>query len=332
MSRPQDRFKRFVKRITLTDSGRDSIDLPRDFDYESLIIEFSGTSTLSGAGTAVRAEAPLQAISWLNFKANGSDILDALSGVMAHRLGGMLRNGQLPPLTAASDATAAARTFSGCIILDRAVIDGIRAKDGNFPSAGLSTLQLEVIAGLATDLFTGTPAGTMTMTVDVSIVQTVEQVVSGKRSVPRVITFRSMRTESYAASNSAAEILLNSGNLLRGIMMRTYGGTTAGEVSNGTLNNAKIMVGNEVKFDLKAGTIRNMMAADINLSSIPTGYYLLDFMQMGGVAGKLSDCLDLRRNQQCKLVLDVTGATNAKIDIAAIEYKPYNPAQWGLVA
>jgi hypothetical protein len=331
MSRPQNRVKRFVKSITLTDAQRDTIDLPRDYDYESIVIRFSGTSTLSSAGSAVRAEAPLQAISWLNLKANGTDLLDGMSAVMAHR-NCVLRNGQLPPLSAPSDATAAARTFSGMVVLDRAVIDGIRAKDGNFPSVGLSTFQLEVTAGNATDLFTGTPAGTMTMTVSVSIVQTEEVAVGGRRSLPRVVTKRSQRTESFASSNSAAQIRLNTGTIMRGLLLRAYGASTAGEPSNTGLNNVKVKKGNQILFDLPASTLQGMNQADFNVSTWPTGYYLVDFMTMGGPAGKLADCLDLRDGAELYLELDVTGATNQKVDIAQLEFMPYNPAYWGVAA
>ena len=329
MSRPQDRIKRFVKSITLTDGQRDTIDLPRDFDYESIIIRFNGTSTLTGAGTAVRAEAPLQALSWINIKANGTDLLDGLTGIMAHRIN-VLRDGQLPPLSAPSDATAAARTFSGMVILDRSIVDGIRAKDGNFPASGLSTFQCEITAGNATDLFTGTPTGTMTMTVSLSVVQTEEQSVAGKRSLPRVVTKRSQRTEAYASSNAAAQVRLNTGTVLRGLLIRAHGASTAGEPSNTGLNNVKIKKGNRVMFDLPASTLQGLNQADSLVTTWPTGYYLVDFMTMGGPQGKLSDCLDLRDGSEVFAEFDVTGATAQKLDIVQLEYIPYNPGYWGM--
>ena len=331
MARPQVRIKRFVKSVTLVDAGRDTVDLPRDYDYESIIIRFSGTSTLSSAGSAVRAEAPLQALSFINLKANGTDLLDGVSGIMAHRLA-VLRNGQLPPLSAPSDATAAARTFSGVVILDRSVIDGIRAKDGNFPSRGLSSFQLELTAGNAADLFTGSPVGTMTMTVSVSVVQTEEVAVNGKVSLPRVVTKRSQRTETYASSNSAAQIRLNTGTLMRGLVLRAYGASTAGEPSNTGINNVKVQKGNITLFDLPGNVLQAMNQADYNVTTWPTGLYLIDFMTMGGPAGKLADCLDLRQGEEINLILDVTGATNQKVDIQQLEFIPYNPGYWGIAA
>lgn len=327
--RPQRRIKRFVKSITLTDGQRDTIDLPRDYDYESIVIRFNGTSTLSSAGSAVRAEAPLQALSWLNLKANGSDLLDGVTGILAHRIN-VLRNGQLPPLSAPSDATADARTFSGMVILDRSVIDGIRTKDGAFPSQALSTFQLEVTAGNAANMFTGTPVGTMTMTVSVSIVQTEETAVGGKRTMPKVVTKRSQRTEVFATTNAAAQVRLNTGSIMRGLLIRAHGASTAGEPSNTGLNNVKIKKGNEILLDLPATTLQGLNQADQNVTTWPTGLYLVDFMTMGGPAGKLTDCLDLLKGQELFAEFDVTGATNQKLDIVQLEYVPYDPKYWGM--
>ena len=330
MPRAQDRIIRKIGQMTLTDGQRQTIDIPRDYDLEGLVVYFTGTSTLSVAGTAVRNEAPTQAISFINVKANGSDLLDGLTGTMAHRAG-LIRRGQLFPLSAPSDATAAARAFHGGFILDRSVIDGIRAKDGAFPTNGLSTFQVEIIAGNATDMFTGTPTGTMTMTVSVGVIQLKEKAgADGKRSLPRVWSKRTQRTDAFASSNSAYEIVLNTGNILRGVLLRAYGASTAGEPSNTGLNNVKLQVGNEIVADLPAAMLQGIDASSIDVSSVPTGYYLLDLMNMGAPATKLADGLDLRAGQVAKLILDVTGATNQKIDTSQWEYVPYNPSYWGI--
>lgn len=62
MGRSQQRLKRYIGKQSWTDNGRVVFDLPRDYDLESIVIRVAGTSTLSVAGTAVRAEAPLQEI------------------------------------------------------------------------------------------------------------------------------------------------------------------------------------------------------------------------------------------------------------------------------
>jgi hypothetical protein len=331
MPRAQERLKRFIGRQTWTDNSRLVFDLPRDFDYESIGIRFAGTSTLSGAGTAVRAEAPLHALKFINLKANGTDLLDGVSGIMAHRFG-VFRRGQLPPLTAPSDATAAARTFAGVVILDRCVIDGIRSKDGNFPSRGLSTFQLELQMGAAIDLFTGTPAGAISAaTVEVFAVQTNELAgADGRRSLPRVVTKRTQATYPYPTTNANSQIRLNTGNLTRGLVLRAYGATTLGEPSDTGLNNVRIRQGNATLFDLPYNILRALNQADLDITTLPTGFAFIDFMSMGGPAGKLSDCLDMRSGEELWLDLDVTGATNQAIDIATYEFMGFNPAYWGL--
>lgn len=331
MSRAQQRLKRFVGKQNFTDNSRLVFDLPRDFDYEAIIVRFYGTTTMTVAGTAVRAEAPLQLLKFINLKANGTDLLDGLSGIMAHRVG-VFRRGQLAPLTPQAAATATAQAFSAVVILDRCVIDGIRTKDGNFPSRGLSTFQLECIMDVATAVLTGAPTGTITAgTCEVSVIQSDESVGSdGKRTLPRVVTKRTQATYPFPNSNANAQIRLNTGSLTRGLLLRAYGSVTAGEPSDAVINNVKIQQGNQVLLDLPYATLRAMNATDYELTTLPTGLCIVDFMAMGGPAGKLSDCLDMRGGEEVWLYLDVTGGANNYVDVSTLEFMPYNPKYWGI--
>jgi hypothetical protein len=333
MGRPQQRIKRLVGKQTFTDNSRLVFDLPRDFDYESIVVRFYGTTTLSVAGTAVRAEAPLQIAKFINLKANGTDLLDGVSGIMAHRCGAF-RRGQMPPLTPQAAATATAQAFAGWLILDRAVIDGIRAKDGNFPSRGLSTFQLEFLAGAAVDCFTGAPTGSITAgTVEVVAVQTMEQAGADSRvTLPRVVSKRTQLTIPFPASNANFQQRLNTGNLTRGLMLRAYGATTLGEPSDAVINNVKIQQGNQVLLDVPYATLRAMNAADMDVTTIPTGMAFVDFMNIGAPATKLSDSLDMRGGEEVWLYLDVNGGTNNAVDVATLEYMPFNPKYWGIAA
>lgn len=333
MPRPQTRIKRYIGRQTVTDNQRVVFDLPRDFDLEAIVIRIAGSTTLTVAGAAVRAEAPLQLLKFISLKANGTDLLDGVPGWMAHRLGAF-RRGQLAPLSPQAAATATTQAFTGMVVLDRAVIDGIRTKDGNFPTRGLSTFQLEIQMGAAIDCFTGAPTGTIAAgaTVEVVVYQQKEDPVDGRFTLPRVVTKRSHLDIAFASSNANYQQRLNTGNILRGLLIRAAGASTAGEPSNSGLNNVKIQQGNEVLLDLPAATLREINATDYELSSIPTGYYFVDFMGMGGPANKISDALDLRRGEELFAVLDVTGAANQTIGITTLEYMPYNPRYWGLAA
>lgn len=333
IARPQQRVKRLIGRQSWSDNSRLVFDLPRDFDYESIVVRVTGTSALSVAGAAVRAEAPLQALKFVSLKANGTDMLDGLSGAMAHRFGAF-RRGQLAPLVAPSDATAAARTFSAVVVLDRAVIDGIRSKDGNFPSRGLSTFQLECQMGGAADLFTGTPVGVISAaTVEVAAYQVQEFEGADKQfTLPRVVTKRTQASIAFPASNANAQLRLNTGNLTRGLLLRSYGAVTAGEPSDAVINNVRVRQGNLIKLDLPYSMLRAMNAVDLDVTSIPTGYAYVDFMNMGGPAGKLADCIDLRGGEEVWLDLDVTGGVNNAVDVATYEFMSYNAAYWNAKA
>ena len=333
MARAQQIVKRIVGKQTFTDNARLVFDLPRDADYKSLIIRFYGTTTMTVAGTAVRAEAPLQLVKFISLKANGSDLLDGMSGILSHR-SGMMRRGQLPPLTPQAAATATAQAFAGFIVLDRTVIDGIREKDGQFPSRGLSTFQLEIQMDVATACLTGAPTGTITAgTCEVVAVQSFESVgADGRMTLPRVVSKRTQSNYPLTATNANFQIRLNTGALTRGLLLRSYGSVTAGEPSDAVVNNVKIVQGNSVLMDLPWATLRAMNATDLDVTSIPTGFAMVDFMNVGAPSGKLSDCLDMRSGAEVWLVLDVTGAANNAVDVATLEYVPYNAKYWGINA
>lgn len=333
MPRPQNRIKRFVSRSAFTDNSRIIFDLPRDYDYEAVGIYINGKASITVAGTAVRAEAPLQAVANIALKANGSDLLDSMPGVMAHKVALYRRGAVLPTLIPPSAATVGTKSFECSIILDRNIVDGLRPKDANFPSRGLSTFQLEVVIGTANSLFTGTPTATFTSsTIDVFVIQSQEMPgQDGKVTLPRVVTQRSFTNIPFASSNANYQHRLTTGNLLRGVLLRSEGSVTAGEPASGIVNNVKIMQGNNVMFDLPATDIAALNATDFSLATFPTGFLAIDFMNSGALQGvKLADALDVRRGEEVFLMLDVTGGTNVNVGVMTTEYMPYAPAYWGL--
>jgi hypothetical protein len=137
---------------------------------------------------------------------------------------------------------------------------------------------------------------------------------------------------AFPSSNSNFQQRINTGNILRGLLLRGAGATTAGEPSDSVLNNVKVQQGNQVLLDVPYADLRAMNAADYEVSSIPTGYVLVDFMGMGAPANRLADAMDLRAGQEVNVFLDVTGGTNNVVGITTLEYMPYNPRYWGIAA
>lgn len=331
MNRAQQTIKRFFGQQSFADNSRLVFDLPRDYDLNSLVIQITANANITTAFTTVRAEAPLQAVKFLTLKANGTDVLDGLSGIMAHRMGAF-RRGQLPLISPPGAVSVGAQAFSAFIVLDRDFIDGIRAKDGSFPTAGLSSFQLELQMGACADLFTGAGVGTFTAgTVKVFGIQTEEIVgADGKRTLPHMVFKRTQSTIPFANTVSGFQQRLNTGNAVRGLMLRAYG-VTADEPSNAVLTNLKIQRGNQIWFDLSGDAIRNDNATSLEITTLPTGIYIVDFANKGGMAVKGSDFLDMRDGEDLYAMFDVTGGANVKIDVAMIEAMPYAPRYWGLI-
>lgn len=333
MARTQQRIIRRVGTYTFVDNQRLTIDLPRDYDYESIQLRFTGNANVTTAFTSVRAEAPLQVAKFISLKANGTDLLDGLTGIMAHRVG-TFRRGQLSPISPPPAATVAAQPFSMACILDRAVIDGIRSKDGNFPARGLSTFQIEVTIGACADLFVvGAGVGTFTSgQLEVCVVQMIENVgADGKVTLPRVVTKRTQMTLTGFGTTNNLQQRINTGNLMRGLVLRgSILNGTANDGNDTVINNVKLQRGNTVYFDLPYAAIRALNIAAYEIASLPTGVCVVDFCGFGQPANRMSDAVDFRGGDDVYLILDVNGASTPQIDIATLEFMPYNPGYWGI--
>lgn len=331
--RNQNPVNRVFSRQAFTDNARLTIDLPRDFDHYSLMIRVTGNAAVTTLYTAVRAEAPTQVVKSLTLKSNGSTVLDSMTGQMAHRLG-MNRRGQLPPLTAPTAAAVATYPIVATYILDRANIDGIKPKDSAFPSRGLQTFQLELVMGACSDLFTGAGVGTITSgVVEISGIQLAEEPgADGSYSLPVYYQRRIQTDVPFASSNANYQHRVAAGAKLRGILMRTAGAVTAGEPSDAVVNNVKVMIGNAVAVDLPWNTLRAWNAAATDVTTLPTGYAFVDFMNMGAPFTKIADSIDLRAMPDISLYLDVTGAANNVVSIMPIEFVDYTPKEFGLLS
>lgn len=299
-----------------------TLDLPRGYDLETIYFYLQGGGTLSGAGSAVRAEAPMQLIKRIEVVADGKNTIASVSGVLL-RSGAFTRRGQLGGITPPADATAAARTFTAAFCLDQQLVDGLRPKDCNLRTSGMQLLQLRITFGAYTDLFTGTPAGALSgyNILDISTSEVVELPdADGNVSRPLYVQKRTYQDVACPSTNANQEISLPVGNFLRSVMFRGEGSSTAGEPSDTVVNYVTLRSGVDVRFSQSWYPAIRMNAQDYGITTRPTGFMLADLCSAGQLNGiKATDAWDLTRASECKAVLDVTGATNAKVSIMTTE-------------
>ena len=101
-------------------------------------------------------------------------------------------------------------------------------------------------------------------------------------------------------------------------MIRTDGATTAGEPSTAVLNNVQLTAGVDVRMNLSGVNLRAKNNADYGF--IPAGYYVADVCSKGESAINLTDLWDVTGAAEPKVIVDVNGSANTKMQVVVTEY------------
>lgn len=319
----QYRIKRKIQTMLVQANSFGVIDLPRQYDYEALHLRISASLQVTGAATSVRAEAPCQIVPRIEVIADGKNTIYsapfwyACLGNVPRRLTSSGARATTPP----SGTGVATYAVEANGVVDFQTLDGVRPKDSNFRTRGLSLLQLRLTFGAAADCFVGgTVAFSGTPIVEVSSAECVEETdeAGNFKTSPIALKKVSYQQQAFAASNSAAEFRLPAGNMIRGVTIRTEGNPTAGEPTVSTLNNVQLVSGVDVRVNMSAAALRGMVNADYG--QVLAGYYRADLLAKGGYTCNLTDLWDVTRQAEPKCILDVTGSANTQIQVVTEEY------------
>jgi len=320
----QFRVIRKIASVPITANGFATQDLPRDYDYEYIGLRIAASLQVTGAATSVRAESPCQLVPRVEVVADGKNNLFS-APFWYTSLGNVRRSltqsggrATTPP----SGTGVATYAVEALGFIDFATLDGVRPKDSNFRSRGLSLFQLRLTFGAAGDAFVGgTVAFSGSPVVDVYAVQMVEETdaAGAFMSSPMALRKVSYQEQAFAASNANAEFRLPAGNLIRSVFVRTDGSTTAGEPSTAVLNNLTLQNGIDVRLNLSAANLRGLNNGQFG--AVTAGYYLADLMrQESSGNAMLSNLWDVTGASEPKAILDVTGAANVKVQAVTEEY------------
>ena len=319
----QFRIQRTIAQIPVSAGGFATLDLPRGYDYESLYIRLTGSVVVSTGATSVRDEAPCQAIQRCEVVADGRNTLHSAPywfSTLAHVDRDMRTTSRIvTPPTAASAATYAIEALG---VIDFMTPDGERPKDSNFRTDALQLFQLRLTFGNALDMFVpgAGVAAFSNCTVEISTSEIVELVdsASGTRTVPVALKKVSFQEIGVAASNANQEVRLPAGNMIKSVMIRTEGLTTAGEPTTGMINNVQAYSGVDVRLNMKGASLRGKNNDDFGI--VRPGYYALDFSRNGSGSARLSELWDVTNQAEPKIGMDVTGGANGKLQAVVTEY------------
>lgn len=325
----QFRIRRKVGTATFSAGGFATLDLPRGYDYEGIFLRLVGSvNTGATSPTAVRAEAPCQLVSRVEVTADGKTQLFS-APFWYTSLGSFdraIRQSGARATTPPSGVVASTNYPIEAIgSIDFATVDGVRPKDSNFRTSGLSLFQIRFSFGALGDIFTGTVstvvAGTTTNQVEVWTSELVE-IPDQAGALPPIPFLKkvSFQDIAYPSSNTNSENRLPAGNLIRAVLVRTDGATTAGEPSTAMLNNIRLQSGVDVRADLTGNQLRAQN--NLDYGQITAGYYVIDALALGASGQRLAELFDVTRAAEPKVVVDIVGGTNNRMQIVTTEYIP----------
>lgn len=317
-------LKRRLGDLAYTSSGSVStLQLPRNFNYRSLICRMAGSVIVtggSGAG-APHVYGAYKAISKVEIIANGRDTIISVAPDMLQLLN-TIDYGTVPAFTNPTNDAAATYSFNCSFIIPFEVHRSVRPVDTLLPSAGLSTLDLKVTWGAGADMFTGsvdfTTAAIQTSTT--LSVQSFEEigVLPGAVSVSKMYTISRVLS---ASANTNYQVQVSVGNLYRGFLIQT----NVGNVMNDTVIDG---------FSLESGTevfqkwLSNDEVLDYNklqysLETRLVGNHYLDFLDSDGF---MSEILDTRGLSNLDLILNLAAVASNLIVVPNEIIIPATPA------
>jgi len=311
-------IKRLIGSTAWVSGGRWTLEVPRGLDIDRLMIEISGTITLSSAATTVSAAAPSQLIAAINWKADSAKMLEDTTGILAAV--GNFERGLARDLIAPGTG-AAAHTVYAAYALDRVTPDGPRPKDSllhtSQPYMGSQFLNVTfgTVAACYSNFGTGA-VGSTDLTVNVYTVEVQEGTALGMTEF-RWIRRHTLYDQSFSAANAAAIINGPTNTFMRGVKLLAMN-TSNNEPADALLQNVKIRSGPNLRLDISAAALRVANKQEFGLqgtqlSAIP-GLYFADMLSNH----KLNTLWSLQGASEC--VLELRLAANTRIVAQFINY------------
>jgi hypothetical protein len=155
--------------------------------------------------------------------------------------------------------------------------------------------------------------------VEITTIETVELPdANGVRTTPVALKKVSFQEFTVPTTTANQEVRLPAGNMIKSVLIRVEGGTTAGEASSGNLNNVQLFSGVDVRCNVRAASIRGSNNNDYG--AFTDGYYILDLARNGGLTARLSELWDVTNQAEPKISMDIVGGPNVKGQAVITEY------------
>lgn len=300
---------------TWVSGGQDSLDIPRDYAINDIMLEFAGSIIVSGGTTngTPKSFCPAGLVKQLDLRANGRDTIKSMAfeDIVAQTT---IRYGTLPNNTLMTSGAQATYPYYIYGIMNLAMWGTVKPFDTLFNANPLTSLTLQITWGVQADLYTSV-AGDRTHTITGTLSVLGKEVV-GVPSQQLFIVFKEATINApVAASSSEFKIPLNYARDLsyRGLTLRAR---VDGAEVNTVVNNIKLQSGGVIFINVNGRRLAARNKSMFSLETWLTGFYVIDFCE----DGRIGDSLDTSGLSSLDLILDVTkSGTTCEIKVITQE-------------
>lgn len=299
-------YKRRVGQINYVSSGSQTVmNLPRNYNYRSLLCRIAGSVVVSGGSGAgaPHALASYKVVRRLEIVVDGRDTILSVDPAALSILN-RIDYGCVPAAAHPSNDAAATYTINASFIIDFQTKRGRNPIDTLFPAAGLTTFDLIVTWGAGADMFTGSVDFTSaaiqtTTTLSVTSFEEIgdaSKVIGGLKKI-------FVTDKDITATSTNFQVDIAPGNLIQSILLHFKDSEVP---TDAVLNAVSFESGTEVYQNWKSDDeILDYNKLAYGLETSLSGFLLLDMLDSDGFQ---SEILDTQGLSGLKLVMDVTDA------------------------
>lgn len=283
--------------------------LPRNYEYYRLWLRLSVDITIITAVTTAYTEAFWKLLKRVEVIANGNVVIKSIDGPALGRMAQFLGE-SLPNYSAVPTAVAANQTFTAMLPIDFAMPRAVKPVDTLLNSPLFSSLDLNVLWGSTSDLYSAAAANATINSASLKIHSLEEvsaQVYGGL--IHKVHTLE----KEVTASTTEFTIPLNGVTRYRGFLINA---DVDGNPNGSVINSIQLKDGQNIMRQIDFADLQDMNKDDFKLSSIPTGWAFIDLCP----DGMMTQALDSAGMNDLKLLFSVTkqAGTN-KIRVYPVE-------------
>ena len=300
--------QRKLDRIVYTANSIQTLDIPREHWDKKILLQLVGQCDTGTATPTKSPYNPFEIIKRIEVIANGSQTIKSYSGKMLY-LQNIMEHGCVPAKTETpASASQSDQSFGGALMLyldkDKDYIETL------LPTHVLSSLQLKITWGTATDIQTDTSEG---LSIDnLYIYPLVTEELNRGQSTSKIGVLKETELVKVLEASGWVEVDLPVGNVYNQIALLARNNSSA---SNSIISEYEIIKdGLEVLRSARFDQSRSEDLIDYALESTnqPTGYTVVDF-DLGGSAP-----INTKGWSSLKLRLNVSTAPTSTADVTIL--------------